>query len=159
MWRSHVITVLVFGVFDGLHPGHIVFLRQAKRLGDRLVVAIARDSLVEGEKGSRPRILEKDRQRMVAAIRDVDQVVLGDRPGSYFQVFRRIRPDVVAIGYDQPCERQRYRELFRELRLPNTKIIRLRPYRGTVYHTRQLRACAHGYSPRDRQSRKVLRIA
>ncbi|MBI4433870.1 FAD synthase [Candidatus Uhrbacteria bacterium] len=148
-------TVLVFGVFDGIHPGHLAFLRQAKRLGDTLVVSVARDTVVEQEKGQRPRIAEGDRRRLVASLRIVDRAVLGDPPNRYTQIFRRIRPTVVAIGYDQHCAPEVFRAQLAAMRLPNTKIIRLRPYRGTSYHTSQLRTCLHGFSPRDRQPRKA----
>lgn len=96
-------TVLVFGSFDILHPGHLAFLRAAKKYGDRLVVVINRDITYRKEKGRAPVFSEQDRLAIIRSLRDVSRAVLGDRPGSWTAI-RRLRPDVIGIGYDQRAD-------------------------------------------------------
>lgn len=95
--------VVAFGTFDILHPGHIAFLETARRLGTHLTVVVARDTIVRREKGRLPVFSERDRLTVVGSLRCVDRAVLGDRPGSW-RVLRRLRPHVVAVGYDQPAD-------------------------------------------------------
>ncbi|MFH1430654.1 MAG: adenylyltransferase/cytidyltransferase family protein [Candidatus Uhrbacteria bacterium] len=92
--------VVAFGVFDGLHPGHIYFLQQAKELGDELFVVVTRDHTAEREKG-RPRLNEDERCELVNALKIVDRAVLGDTIESYGNVIRELQPDIIAVGYDQ----------------------------------------------------------
>lgn len=92
--------VVAFGTFDILHPGHIAFLEAARRLGTHLTVVVARDATVRREKGRLPVFNERDRLAVVRSLRCADRALLGDRPGKW-RVLRRIRPDVVAIGFDQ----------------------------------------------------------
>lgn len=95
--------VVVFGVFDLLHPGHLYFLKQAKAHGDHLTVVVTRDARVMHEKKRRPVLNERERLEMVAALRMVDRAVLGDKIGQW-RVLQRLKPDVVCIGYDQNAE-------------------------------------------------------
>lgn len=95
--------VVAFGTFDILHPGHIAFLEAARRLGTNLTVVVARDATVRREKGRLPVFNERDRLRVVASLKSVDHATLGDRPDSW-RILRRIRPDVIAVGYDQPTD-------------------------------------------------------
>ncbi len=131
--------VLAFGVFDLIHPGHLAFLRQAKRLGDELVVVVTRDDAAEREKGRRPRLNARERMGLVAGVRWVDRVVIGDPPQRYFTVIRRLKPDIIALGYDQPCDIPAFRNVLRSLGLPKTRVVRLREYKGHRYHTSKLR--------------------
>lgn len=94
-------TVMVFGTFDGVHQGHEYFLNEAKKLGDRLVVCIARDVTVERIKGRCPRRPEIERREALVEDRHVDQVVYGDRELSSYRIVEEINPDVIALGYDQ----------------------------------------------------------
>ncbi len=94
-------TVMVFGTFDGVHPGHEYFLSEAKKLGDQLVVVIARDITVEELKGRRPKRPEIERREALAEDRHVDQVLYGDRELGSYTVLQQIAPDVIAVGYDQ----------------------------------------------------------
>src|SRR5436190_1457997 len=94
-------TVMVFGVFDILHPGHIHFLQNAARQGDVLIVVLARDEAVHVLKGSAPRNGEKERAATLRAAGLAHKIVLGDvRPGTY-RALKLHRPHVVALGYDQ----------------------------------------------------------
>lgn len=92
---------MVFGTFDGLHQGHEYLLSQAKKLGDRLVVCLARDTIVEELKGHRPKRPEIERREALAEDRNVDQVVYGDRRLGSYNLVEEITPDIIALGYDQ----------------------------------------------------------
>lgn len=96
--RPHV-RVMTTGVFDLLHPGHIAMLEEAARLGDELVVVIARDESATKEKHA-PITPEEHRRRMVEALKPVSRAVLGHR-GDYYRIVEELRPDVIALGYDQ----------------------------------------------------------
>lgn len=93
--------VLVFGTFDFLHIGHIHFLHHAKKKGDVLVVAVARDSVVKKIKKIAPIHDEKERKAIVSELSCLDTAVFGDRKLGQYAVLKKVHPDVVAVGYDQ----------------------------------------------------------
>jgi rfaE bifunctional protein nucleotidyltransferase chain/domain len=92
------------GCFDVLHVGHIRYLAGAASEADRLIVAVNNDASVRGLKGEgRPLMDEAARAEMVAALRDVDYVVLfGDR--SVDRLLQEIQPDVHCKGTDYTVE-------------------------------------------------------
>lgn len=99
--RAEQSIVFVAGSFDIIHPGHIEFLRWASTLGDKLVVAISRDSNYRRVKGFNPIFSENDRLKMVEAIRYVYRAFIGsDR--DIFESVVNVKPSVIALGYDQP---------------------------------------------------------
>ena len=104
-WRragEHVI--LTNGCFDVLHVGHVRYLRGAKALGGRVVVAINDDASVRSLKGEgRPRMPAAERAEIVAALADVDAVVIFPEPDVRALV-RELRPDVHAKGTDYTPE-------------------------------------------------------
>lgn len=99
-------TVLVGGCFDLLHFGHTEFLRQAKALGDRLVVALESDANVRRMKGdSRPIHTQAQRKQMLESLSHVDEVILlppmkGDR--DYYEFVRKVKPNVIAVTEGDP---------------------------------------------------------
>jgi D-glycero-beta-D-manno-heptose 1-phosphate adenylyltransferase len=105
LWRSAGERItLANGNFDLLHVGHVRYLRGAKALGGKLVVAINSDESVRTLKGEgRPVMPEQERAEIVAALADVDAVVifpeLDVRP-----IIREIRPDIQAKGTDYTAE-------------------------------------------------------
>ena len=97
-------TIIAFGTFDVLHPGHVHYLERAKALGGRLVVVVARDESVRMLKNREPVFGQAARLKMVGSLKVVDMAVLGNRlrkEGSMYEIFRRHRPDIIALGYDQ----------------------------------------------------------
>ncbi len=97
---------LVFtnGCFDILHPGHVTYLEQARRLGDFLIVGLNSDSSVRGLKGeSRPVNREEDRARLLAALGCVDYVVLFSEE-TPLTLIKAILPDLLVKGGDWPVE-------------------------------------------------------
>lgn len=103
---------LVFtnGVFDLLHVGHVRYLRQARALGDALVVAINSDRSVRELKGpERPVFDEAERAEILAALRDVDYVVVFDDI-SPRRTIKRLLPDVLVKGGDYQLDEIHGRE-------------------------------------------------
>jgi FAD synthetase len=87
------------GVFDLLHPGHLYFLTEARRLGDELVVVVARDQTARRLKHE-PYVPEMIRREMVEALKPVDRAILGS-PTDIYQTVVEVRPDLIALGHDQ----------------------------------------------------------
>jgi len=101
-------TVMAQGAFDILHPGHIHYLKESSRMGDELVVVIARDSRIEKRKDLV--FSEDERKEMVKALESVDRAILGSETDIYDTV-RNVNPDVITLGYDQKHDRDEVREL------------------------------------------------
>ena len=98
--RREVRVVFVGGGFEVIHYGHVYTLAKAKNLGDVLVVSVARDSTIRRRKNREPLIGEADRVRLLSALKDVDAAILGVE-GDIYVTLEKVRPDVVALGYDQ----------------------------------------------------------
>jgi FAD synthetase len=91
--------VLVFGTFDGLHPGHRFLLDEAGKRGE-LMVVIARDENVVRFKGKTAKFTEEQRKQAIVEAYPDATVVLGDRSDVLVPV-RALRPDLILLGYDQ----------------------------------------------------------
>ena len=92
--------VFTNGCFDLLHVGHVSYLEEAKKLGDRLVVAINSDDSVKKLKGTnRPIVNQYDRMKVIAGLASVDFVTVfdGDTP---YDLINLIMPDVLVKGGD-----------------------------------------------------------
>ena len=95
---------LANGAFDLLHVGHVRYLRAAKELGGMLVVAINSDASVRALKGEgRPIMPEDERAEVVAALADVDAVVIFPE-ANVRAIIREIRPDIQAKGTDYTAD-------------------------------------------------------
>jgi D-glycero-beta-D-manno-heptose 1-phosphate adenylyltransferase len=96
--------VLTNGCFDLLHVGHVRYLRGAKALGGRVIVAINSDESVRKLKGQgRPAMPASERAEILAALTDVDAVVIFDEP-DVRALIRELHPDVQAKGTDYTRE-------------------------------------------------------
>ena len=100
-WRqSGKRITLANGCFDLLHVGHVRYLRAAKQLGDRLIVAVNSDESVKALKGpGRPLMPAEERAEILAALADVDAVVVFPEP-DVRSLIRELRPDIQAKGTD-----------------------------------------------------------
>lgn len=98
--RDALKVVFAGGVFDIIHPGHIHTLSSAKALGDVLVVVIARNVTAQKNKGSSPIHDERLRQELVSSLKFVDIAILGHE-GDIFKTVELVRPNIIALGYDQ----------------------------------------------------------
>jgi len=94
-------TVLLFGTFDFLHSGHLHAFLDARKHADRLVVCVARDSAVTEIKGTAPIHSEEERLALVQHIDIVDSACLGDTAQGVYSAIGEVKPDVIALGYDQ----------------------------------------------------------
>jgi len=93
-------VVFTNGCYDILHPGHVHFLRQAKALGDVLVLALNTDASVRRNKGAdRPIVSEQDRAAVAAALESVDAVTLFDEDTPR-DLVAELLPDVLVKGAD-----------------------------------------------------------
>lgn len=131
--------IMVFGTFDGLHPGHLNFFKQARNLHQFpfLIVSIARDKNVLKIKGKYPVKNEKARMALVEKSRLADKVVLSGVK-NYLPHIIAERPDIIALGYDQKAY---VKNLKKDLKGKDiiVKIMRLRPYKETIYKNRLLK--------------------
>lgn len=118
-------TVVATGAFTILHPGHILYLEEAKKLGDRLIVIVARDSMVERRKNHRF-VPEDQRLAVVKALKAVDEAILGDEE-DIFKPIMEIKPDIIALGHDQEFDEKKLQEELRKRGL-QTKVIRIQKY-------------------------------
>jgi len=98
--RTSLKIVLAGGVFDIIHPGHIHTLKAAKDLGDVLVVAIATDKTAEKMKKRLPLHTQDQRKMLVDSLSVVDVGIVGNEE-DLFKTVDLIRPQIIALGYDQ----------------------------------------------------------
>jgi rfaE bifunctional protein nucleotidyltransferase chain/domain len=114
-WRSAGERItLANGGFDLLHVGHVRYLRGAKALGGRLVVAINSDESVRALKGEgRPIMPAEERAEIVAALADVDAVVIFSEL-DVRAIIREIRPDIQAKGTDYTADSVPERDVLTE---------------------------------------------
>ena len=122
--------VLASGVFDLLHLGHVKFLEEAKKAGGKnaeLLVIVARDSTVQKTKGRRTVMPENQRRALVESLRVVDEAVLGLEDFDIGDVIERVKPKVIALGYDQKDMEKRVREYVNKHGL-DVKIVRVEKF-------------------------------
>jgi rfaE bifunctional protein nucleotidyltransferase chain/domain len=93
-------VVFTNGVFDLLHPGHVRYLREARRLGDALIVGVNSDYSVRANKGpDRPLTPEAERAEILVALECVDAAVIFDEDTPY-DLISTLQPDVLVKGAD-----------------------------------------------------------
>jgi rfaE bifunctional protein nucleotidyltransferase chain/domain len=104
-WRkSGEKVTLANGCFDVLHVGHVRYMQAAKKLGGKLIVAVNSDESVRVLKGEgRPHMPENERAEILAALADVDAVVIFPEP-DVRPLIREIHPDIQAKGTDYTAE-------------------------------------------------------
>ena len=123
--------VLVFGTFDGLHPGHINFFEQAKKHGDQLIAVVARDATVNEVKKHFPKRSELLRLKAVKQCKLVNEAMLGNI-GNPYEIIKKIRPDIIALGYDQTSFTENLSDILKKEYL-KIEIVRLQPYAPEIY--------------------------
>lgn len=114
-WRRNGQSLtLANGCFDLLHVGHIRYLRAAKQLGGKLLVAVNSDDSVRALKGAgRPLMPAEERAEILAALEDVDAVVIFPEQ-DVRALIREIRPDIQAKGTDYTADTVPERDVVRE---------------------------------------------
>ena len=116
--------VLAFGCFDILHMGHYTYLKNAKKLGDRLIVVVARDFTIRKFKKREPVLDEESRRRLVESLKFVDSAILGGKANKY-DIIKKIRPSVIALGYDQKQDERILKKKLKEMGI-KAKVVRIR---------------------------------
>ena len=122
--RDALKVVLVGGVFDLIHPGHIHTLKAAKDQGDVLVVIVARSATAQKIKKDR-RIYHDEslRKELVSSLSFVDIALVG-REGTLYDSVEYVKPNVIALGYDQAHSEKDVAENCKKRNL-NVHVIRL----------------------------------
>ena len=122
-----MVKVMATGTFDLLHPGHIYYLKEAKKLGDRLAVVVATDSTVRRLKHV-PINPEEIRLNLIKELKVVDEVYLGHENDIY-EIVDEIKPDVIALGFDQLHDEDKIKSELQKRRI-DAKIVRLSEFKG-----------------------------
>ncbi len=122
--RDALKVILVGGVFDLIHPGHIHTLKAAKAEGDVLVVIVARQSTAQKIKKYRKIYHdEKLRKDLVTSLNFVDLALIG-KEGTLYDTVEYVKPNVIALGYDQAHSEKDIAENCKKRNL-NIQVIRL----------------------------------
>ena len=111
--------VLAGGVFDIIHPGHINTLNAAKKLGDTLVVVVATDKTALKMKKRKPLHSAELRQELVSSLSMVDLCIIGDED-DIFKTVDLVKPQIIALGYDQTHKEKYITEGCRKINLDVT---------------------------------------
>ena len=122
-----MVKVMATGTFDLLHMGHIYYLREAKKLGDTLVVVVATDSTVRKLKHD-PITPQEIRVNLIKELRMVDEAYLGHEDDMY-TIVEEIKPDIIALGFDQIHNDATIKNELKKRKL-NVKVVRLSKYEG-----------------------------
>lgn len=124
--------VMATGVFDILHTGHIHYLNESKKLGEELLVVVARDSTAQ-KNGKTPLFDEKSRLAIVSELKSVDRAILGNE-GDIFRTVVENKPDIITLGYDQHFDAEKVESKCRELGL-DTKVVRISRFDGKRFQS------------------------
>lgn len=117
--KSSSKIVLAGGVFDIIHPGHINTLNAAKKLGDTLVVVVATDKTALKMKKRKPLHSAELRQELVSSLSMVDLCIIGDED-DIFKTVDLVKPQIIALGYDQTHQEKYITEGCRKINLDVT---------------------------------------
>ena len=98
--KNNTKKVLVFGTFDGIHPGHIFFLKEAKKMG-KLFVSVSSDKNASVLKKKELWKKEDERKKEIKKLKIADKVIIGDEKIGDWNIVGKIKPDIIALGYDQ----------------------------------------------------------
>jgi len=127
--------IMVFGTFDTVHKGHESFFKQAKNLGDYLIVVVARDDYAKRAKKYSPANSEKKRVRNARKSKLPNKVILGSKTYNFYRTIRTHKPETIALGYDQKPTIIELKKQLRKHRLSGVKIVRMRAFKPKIYKT------------------------
>jgi len=129
--------VVATGVFDIIHSGHAHFLNAAKEHGDHLIVIVANDATVRKMKGE-PILSDKRRAEVVLQLKPVNEVVIG-RSGDMLDIIvEDIKPDIIALGFDQRLFTRRELEEKLLERGLEVKVVRLKEMEQDLAGSRKI---------------------
>ncbi len=122
-----MVKVMATGTFDLLHMGHIYYLKEAKKLGDTLVVVVATDTTVRKLKHN-PITPQEIRVSLIKELKMVDEAYLGNEDDMYW-IVEEIKPDIIALGFDQIHDEDTIKKELKKRKI-NVQVIRLSKYQG-----------------------------
>lgn len=131
-----MVRVMASGVFDILHTGHISYLRQARSMGDELIVVVACDNTVRKNKHE-PITQEKMRVALVDSLKPVDRAILG-KDGDIFNVVKEISPDIIVLGFDQTFSEDSLKKKLEEQGLGHIRVVRATEHAEDLTATRKI---------------------
>ena len=128
------VKILVTGTFDILHPGHLAFFAKVRalKIPSELWVVVARDSSVQEFKKRAPILSEKFRLEMLNALDLVDHAILGNEGPDKIKIVEKIKPDILALGYDQWINPIKLQEELKNRGL-DTKVVQMEKYGDLAY--------------------------
>lgn len=127
--------VAIFGVFDGVHDGHLSFISDAKKEGNHLVAIVARDNVVLELKGKLPKNNEVERVNELLKNTDIDLVLLGDPKIGTYNILKEVKPNIVFLGYDQQALHKDISQAIKGGNLPELEIIKGNPHKPEIFHS------------------------
>lgn len=130
--------IMIFGTFDYFHAGHEDLIKQAKSLGDYLIVVIARDDTVKKIKGDAPDHSAKERLSVLKKHPLIDKAVIGEKNDKH-KVILKYKPNVIALGYDQFAFTYTLNKLIIDNNLDCTTV-RLKPYQPENFKSSKIKA-------------------
>ena len=148
-------TVLVFGTFDILHPGHKWFLKKAARHGNRLIAVVSRDKFVQEWKGVRPLLDENARIQALQSSGLVDSAVLSDPAIRTYGVVQDLQPDVICLGHDQISLAEDLRSWLATHSNVKSEIQVLKPWRRYRYSSSKRNEVLRGANTNGRRISEV----
>ena len=122
-----MVKVMATGTFDLLHLGHIYYLKEAEKLGDKLVVVVATDSTVRRLKHE-PVNPEEIRLKLIKELKIVNEAYLGHEDDMY-EIVEEIKPDIIALGFDQIHDENKIKAALKKRKI-DAKVVRLTEFKG-----------------------------
>ncbi|MBT4870196.1 MAG: adenylyltransferase/cytidyltransferase family protein [Candidatus Diapherotrites archaeon] len=129
------INVVAVGTFDVIHLGHINYLKQAKALGDKLIVVVSSDAQCK-KRGKEPYFSERERKQMVEELNVVDEVIVGHQE-DIFKVINELKPSIICIGHDSHISEEVINENLENGNKP--KIVRAKALHTDKYNTTKIK--------------------
>ena len=129
---------MAFGSFDVFHKGHENYLRQAKELGDKLVVIVSRDSNIKKLKKQEPWFSEDKRVKTVSRYDAVDKAILGNED-DLLQVVVDEKPSILCLGFDQKVDDKKLKKELEKRGLKDFKITRANAYKPEIFKSSKLK--------------------
>ena len=123
--------IVATGTFDILHPGHLFYLEESRKLGDELWVIVARERNVVHK--PRPIVPEEQRLKMISGLRCVDHALLGDLE-DMFRPIADIDPEVVTLGFNQKFSEEMLIAQMRECGI-RADVVRIGPFCGCAFNS------------------------
>lgn len=121
--------IVATGTFDILHPGHIHFLSESKKLGDELWVIVSRKRNVRHKPA--PVVSEEQRLMMIKSLKCVDHAILGDEV-DMFKPIREIAPSIITLGFNQYFDEDKLRKQLLERGI-NSEVVRIGAYTASQF--------------------------